>query len=49
LHGSTPEETNSISDPEHLVPVSSTLHNLSASFDHTIPPYSIQVLDLEAH
>jgi alpha-N-arabinofuranosidase len=49
LHGSTPEETNSISDPEHLVPVSSTLHKLSASFDHTIPPYSIQVLDLDAH
>jgi alpha-N-arabinofuranosidase len=49
LHGSTPEETNSISDPEHLVPVSSTLHNLSASFDHTIPPYSIEVLNLEVH
>ena len=49
LRGNTPEETNSISDPERLVPVSSTVHNVAPSFDHTIPSYSIQVLDIEAH
>jgi alpha-N-arabinofuranosidase len=49
LRGNTPQETNSISDPERLVPVSSTVHNIAATFDHTLPPYSIQVLDIEAH
>jgi alpha-N-arabinofuranosidase len=47
LQGRTPEDTNSINDPKHILPVSSTIRNAAASFEHTMPAYSIQVLDIE--
>jgi alpha-L-arabinofuranosidase len=47
LRGATPEDTNSIRDPNHILPVTSTVHNAAASFEHTMPAYSIQVLDIE--
>jgi alpha-L-arabinofuranosidase len=48
LRGDTPEETNSITDPRRIMPVSSAIHNAAADFEHTLPPYSIQVLDIKA-
>ena len=48
LRGNTPEETNSIGDPGRILPVVSTIHNAGTSFEHTMPPYSIQVLDIQA-
>ena len=48
LRGSTPEDTNSIRDPNRIRPVTSTIHNAGATFDHTMPAYSIQVLDIQA-
>ena len=45
LSGNDPAETNTISDPKHLVPVRSILKESSASFGHTMPPYSIQVIE----
>jgi alpha-N-arabinofuranosidase len=48
LRGNTPEETNSITDPRRIMPVSSAIHNAAATFEHTLPPYSIQVLDIKA-
>ena len=48
LRGNTPEETNSIGDPGRILPVVTTIHNVAASFDHMMPPDSIQVFDIEA-
>jgi alpha-L-arabinofuranosidase len=48
LRGNTPEETNSITDPRRIMPVSSAIHNAAATFEHTLPPYSIQALDIQA-
>jgi alpha-N-arabinofuranosidase len=48
LRGNTPEETNSITDPRRIMPVSSAIHNAATTFEHTLPPYSIQVLDIKA-
>jgi alpha-N-arabinofuranosidase len=48
LRGNTPEETNSITDPQRVMPVSSTIRNAATSFEHTVPPYSVEVLDLAA-
>jgi alpha-L-arabinofuranosidase len=48
LRGNTPEETNSITDPRRIMPVSGAIHNAAATFEHTLPPYSIQVLDIKA-
>jgi alpha-N-arabinofuranosidase len=47
LSGKTTLETNSISDPTHIVPVVSSIVNAGASFTHTLPKYSIQVLDID--
>ena len=49
LEGNSTAETNSISSPQRIVPVKSTIHNAAASFDHTVPPYAIQVLELKVN
>ncbi|MFZ0274558.1 MAG: alpha-L-arabinofuranosidase C-terminal domain-containing protein [Acidobacteriaceae bacterium] len=46
LRGATTKDTNSITDPQHIVPIVSHAANAAASFHHTVPPYAIQVLDL---
>ena len=46
LSARTPDETNTISKPEEIIPVEAPLMNVSANFRHTLPPYSIHVLEL---
>jgi len=41
------QTTNSIDDPRRIVPVESTLHNVSGDFSLTLPAYSIQVLEID--
>jgi alpha-L-arabinofuranosidase len=48
LRGNTPEETNSMTDPGRILPAISTIHNVAKSFEHTMPPFSIQVLEIKA-
>jgi alpha-N-arabinofuranosidase len=43
-----PDETNSIADPTHLVPVESEVPGIARSFTYTFPPYSVTVLQLPA-
>jgi alpha-L-arabinofuranosidase len=47
LHANDTQETNSIQDPDRLVPVDSALHDVSASFQHTVPGLSIQVIEFD--
>ena len=49
LSGKTNAETNSISAPTQIVPVKTSTPIEGPNFSHTIPPYSVQVLELEAH
>ncbi|MGA7106917.1 MAG: alpha-L-arabinofuranosidase C-terminal domain-containing protein, partial [Terracidiphilus sp.] len=37
LHAHDMRETNSITDPERIIPVDSTLHNVGNHFHHTVP------------
>lgn len=46
LSATTPDETNSIREPQKIVPVETALTNVTATFQHTLPPYSIHVLEL---
>ncbi len=39
------QATNTIDDPEHVVPVESTLNDVSNHVRHTLPGYSIQVIE----
>jgi alpha-N-arabinofuranosidase len=48
LAGNSLAETNTISTPTRIVPVQTTLKSEGANFTHTMPPYSIQVLELQA-
>ena len=47
LSAPSTQTTNSITDPTRVIPVPSTIHNIAPTFTHTLPRYSIQVLDLD--
>jgi alpha-N-arabinofuranosidase len=46
LSGKSPNATNSIANPEAVVPVESHIHTAGAKFEHSFAPYSINVLEL---
>ncbi len=46
LTGTNGAETNTLTDPKRVVPVRTTLNGAGTSFSHTMPPFSIQVLEL---
>lgn len=48
LSGNSLAETNTIATPTRIVPVETTLRSVSQKFNHTVPPYSIQLLELHA-
>jgi alpha-L-arabinofuranosidase len=49
LSASTTQATNTIVDPKRIVPMESSITNAATQFSHTLPPNSIQVMELEAH
>ena len=42
------DATNSLNDPQHVVPVTDNVSGLGASFTRTFPPCSITILELDA-
>jgi len=48
LSGNNPAETNTISAPMRIAPLKTPLTNVGAKFNHTVPAYSIQVIQLQA-
>ncbi len=49
LRANGPEETNSITEPTKIVPVTEPLENVASTFSRTFPAWSITVLELTAH
>lgn len=47
MNGSGPEDTNSITDPQKIVPVTSEIRGLGTEFTHSFAPYSVNVLELK--
>ncbi len=47
LSAKTPAATNSITAPNNIVPVESTIATASSHFTHTLPAYSIQIIELK--
>ena len=47
LKADNPEETNSITEPDKIIPVTSKLDGIGKSFSHSFPAYSITVLQME--
>jgi alpha-N-arabinofuranosidase len=48
LAGASLAQTNTISAPTRIVPVQTALKNTGSKFNHVVPPYSVQVLELQA-
>jgi alpha-N-arabinofuranosidase len=48
LSASSPDDTNSITAPTKIVPVTSSVDGLGTSFTRTFPPYSLTVLQMKA-
>jgi alpha-L-arabinofuranosidase len=46
LHALSPVDTNTITDPKHIVPVESTIPVTGSTVKHTIPGYSFEVIEL---
>jgi alpha-N-arabinofuranosidase len=48
LSSASPNDTNSITEPTKIVPVTSSVDGLGTSFTRTFPPYSLTVLQMKA-
>ena len=42
-----PDDTNTISDPQKIVPVTSTVKGLKNSFSHNFEPYSVTIMQIQ--
>jgi alpha-L-arabinofuranosidase len=47
LTSTSPQDTNTLSDPDHVVPTTRTITGIGHAFDVTLAPYSITVLEIE--
>jgi alpha-N-arabinofuranosidase len=47
LRAVSPTDTNTITDPKHIVPVESTLPVSGTKLKHTLPGYTFEVIELE--
>jgi alpha-N-arabinofuranosidase len=48
MKANSPDDTNSISDPTHVAPVTERVTGLGTDFTREFPPYSITILELKA-
>ena len=48
LKAANRNETNSLNDPQHVVPVVEPASGLGTNFTRTFPPCSITILELDA-
>ena len=47
LSSADPKDSNSISQPTKIVPVTSKIKGIGPKFTHVLPPYSVTVLQIE--
>ena len=47
IKGDKPEDTNSITDPEKIVPVTSKINGAASVFKRTLDPYSVSIFQLQ--
>jgi len=47
IKGQKPEDTNTITDPEKIVPVVSQIKGVSTSFKQKLAPYSVNIYQLQ--
>jgi len=47
IKGQKPEDTNTITEPEKIVPVNSKIKGISKSFKQKLAPYSVNIYQLQ--
>jgi alpha-N-arabinofuranosidase len=47
LSSKTTQDTNTLTDPKHIVPEEKTISGVKGSFKYTVPKYAIQVLEIK--
>jgi alpha-N-arabinofuranosidase len=47
IKGDKPDDTNTITDPEKIVPVSSTINKITKRFTRNLDPYSVSIFQLQ--
>jgi alpha-L-arabinofuranosidase len=47
IKGKTPEDTNTIDDPEKIVPATQNVTGVAKVFTRAFPPYSVSVLKIQ--
>ena len=47
VKGAKPEDTNSITNPVKIVPVTTTVKGIRKSFTRSLEPYSVSILQLQ--
>ena len=45
--GNNPGETNSITEPENIIPVTETIKGIKKSFSRKLDPYSVSIVKLK--
>ncbi len=48
VKGNTPDDTNTIEAPENIVPVTTTIKTFKKSFEQTLAPYSVSIMEIKA-
>ena len=48
LSAKTTAETNSLTEPENIIPIETSLHGVKKAFEHKVAAYSINVIELDA-
>jgi len=47
LSSKTTQDTNTLADPKHIIPVEKSISGVKANFKYTVPKYAIQVLEIQ--
>lgn len=48
IKGNKPDDTNTITDRENIVPVTSVIKSVKTSFAQTLDPYSVNIMEIKA-
>ena len=49
VKGDRPNETNSITDPENIVPVTESIKGIKKSFSRKLDPYSVSIIEIKTN
>jgi alpha-N-arabinofuranosidase len=48
IKGDKPDDTNTLSNPQNIIPVTTTVKGIGKSFQQSFAPYSVTVMQIQA-